>query len=198
MSEEKHVLIGGVGHPYLRDISVGPTLVPVLKEMEWTAGVEIYDIHFGPIHAVQWLEEKPGYYKRVVFLSGVARGRKAGAVYLYRWDGALPEADEIQQRICEAVTGIIGLDNLLIIGGYFRVWPAEVAVVEVEPCEEEFGAAFSDRVEAALPVVISAVRRGALQPLDDLPTSPFASRYTGDGVDEAVKEALSGTVEAQG
>ncbi len=169
MTETGHVLIGGVGHPFLRDTSVGPTLVPMLKSMEWPDGVEIFDIHFGPIHAVQWLQEKPGYYSRVLFLAGVKRDREPGSVYAYRWDGVLPDAEEIQERVCEAVTGIIGLDNLLIIGGYFGVWPKDVVVIEIEPQDEEFGPELSRPVEAVVPTVLAMARRLALEPLDGLP-----------------------------
>ena len=176
MTEKGRVLIGGVGHPFLRDISIGPYLVPKLKEMSWPGEpgtVEVHDLHFGPIHVVQWLEEKPGLYSRVVLISAVNRGREPGGVYAYRWNGALPGAEEIHERICEAVTGIIGLDNLLIIGTHFGVWPDEVAVVEVEPCEEEFGAELSEPVSAAVPTIIEMVRELALGTLDDLPGGPF-------------------------
>ncbi len=173
------IMIAGVGHPYLRDTSVGPMLVPRLKEMEWPDGVEIYDLHFGPIHVVQWLEEKPGHFDRVILVAGVARGREPGSINVYRWDGALPCAEEIQQRVCEAVTGIIGLDNLLIIGGHFGVWPAQVEVIEVEPQDEEFGAELSAPVAAAVPLVLEVVRRLALAPLDDLPVGS-AGAYVGD------------------
>ena len=190
-------MIAGVGHPYLRDTSIGPVLVPRLKEMEWPDGIEIYDLHFGPIHVVQWLEEKPGYFGRVVFLSGVARGHKPGSVNVYRWDGALPGAEEIQQRICEAVTGIIGLDNLLIIGGHFGVWPDQVGVIEVEPLDEEFGAELSGPVEAAVPMVLGAVRRLALEPLDDLHMAPIAGIPTHASVVGSLSSGISNILEAQ-
>lgn len=173
MTESNRVLIAGVGHPYLRDISVGPVLVPRLKEMDWPNGTEIHDLHFGPIHVVQWLEEKPGYFSRVVLLSAIRRGREPGAVYTYRWDGSLPDTEEIQQRVGEAVTGIIDVDNLLIIGGYFGIWPDEVAVVEVEPCEEAFGEEFSEPVQASIPFVIQSVGEAALGSLDQLSADPF-------------------------
>lgn len=176
MADSRNILIAGVGHPYLRDTSVGPVLVPRLKEIGWPPGVEIIDLHFGPIHVVQWLEEKPGFYERVVLLSAVNRGRVPGTVYAYRWDQVLPDAAEIHERVCEAVTGIIGLDNLLIIGGHFGVWPDETLVVEVEPRDEEFGDAFSEPVQAAIPLVIRAVRRLALEPAVDISNSPYNSQ----------------------
>lgn len=199
MTDGEHILIGCVGHPFLRDTSVGPTLVPALKDMDWPDGVEIYDIHFGPIHAVQWLEETPGYFNRVVFLSAVKRDREPGSVCLYRWDHALPDATEIHERVCEAVTGIIGLENLLIIGGHFRVWPAEVAVVEVEPCDEEFGAELSEPVQAAVPFLLDAVRKLALEPLDGLSANPFDVWFKADvaGYCTVGSGAIDDKVEAQ-
>lgn len=183
MTSGRNVFIGGVGHPYLRDISVGPVLVPALKAMEWPEGTEIHDLHFGPIHVVQWLEEKPGHFGRVVLLSAVKRGREPGGVYAYRWDGALPEAEEIQQRVAEAVTGIIDIDNLLIIGGYFGIWPGEVAVVEVEPLHEEFGEEFSEPVQDAIPLVIATVRAATLGSLDRWTTDPFRMQPALDAVE---------------
>ena len=176
------VLIGGVGHPYLRDISVGPLLVPTLANQFSVLGteypVDIHDLHFGPIHVVQWLQEKPGCYSRVILISAANRGREPGAVYAYRWGGELPGAGEIHERVCEAVTGIIGIDNLLIIGSYFGVWPEEVAVVEVEPCEEEFGAELSAPVRAAVPRIVELVRDLALAPWLTPGTLPFDYEIT--------------------
>jgi hydrogenase maturation protease len=175
MTEQRRVLVGGVGHPFLRDVSVGPALVPRLKEVEWPGGVEVevHDLHFGPIHVVQWLEEKPGYFGRVVLLSAAGRGREPGAVYAYTWNGALPCPEEIHERVCEAVTGIIGIDNLLIIGSHFDIWPEQVVVVEVEPCEEEFGADLSAPVSAVATQIVELVRGLALGPLDGLSGDPL-------------------------
>ena len=156
------VLIAGVGYHNLRDLSVGPVLVPVLRRLNWPEGVEIEDLHFGPIHVVQWLEERPGHFDRMVFVAAVERGREPGRVYRYRWNGILPDADEIQQRVCEVVTGVISLDNLLIIGQYFGVLPLDVSVVEVESEDTGWGEGFTPRVEAALDEVIETVRRVAM------------------------------------
>jgi hydrogenase maturation protease len=156
------ILIAGVGYHHLRDLSVGPELVPRLRQLDWPEGIEIEDLSFGPIAVVQWLEEKPGYYERMVFVSSVERMRRRGSIHLYRWPGLLPEAAEIQERIGEAVMGVISLDNLLIIGQHFQVLPAEVMVVEVEPEDTGWGLGFTPCVEAALEEVIETVRRAAL------------------------------------
>lgn len=156
------VLIGGIGYQHMRDLSVGPDLIPTLSALPWTVDVEAIHIHFGPIHMVQWLEERPGYYDRMVFLGSVAREREPGRVYAYRWDGVLPDADEIQQRVTEAVTGIIHLDNALIIGQYFRVLAPDVVVVEIEPEDTGWGDGYSPIVERVLNEVIETVRQVVL------------------------------------
>lgn len=172
MTERRRIFIAGIGYTYLRDFSVGPVLVPELQKLDWPPGVEIDDLGpGGPIAAVHRFREAPPY-ERVIFFGTVRRGRRPGGVYCYRWDGRLPPPDEIQRCVTEAVTGIISLDNMLIIGGYFAVWPATVIVVEVEPMEEEWGAEFSPLVQAAIPTVITTLRRVALGPVEELSTHP--------------------------
>lgn len=156
------VMIAGVGYPNLRDLSIGPVLIPRLRDMAWPAEVEVDDWSFGPIAVMQRLEEQPGYYDRIVFLTAVSRGREPGAVTSFRWDGVLPDPEEIQERVGEAVMGIISLDNLLIICQHFGVFPDDVRIVEIEPDSSDFGLDFTPCVEASLDEVFAAVRRAAL------------------------------------
>ena len=157
------VLIAGIGYQNLRDLSIGPMLVPKLKQLDWPADVEIDDLSFGPIAVVQRFQDRPGYYDRIVFLSGVQRGREPGKIYTYLWLGELPDADEIQQRVGEAVTGVISLDNLLIISQYFGVLPDDVRVIEIEPEDTNYGLEFTPRVAAILDEVVEMVRQAALE-----------------------------------
>ncbi len=152
------VLIGGIGYQHMRDLSVGPDLIPTLSSLPWTVEVEAIHLHFSPIHMMQWLEERPGYYDRMVFLGSVERERERGQVYTYRWDGVLPDAEEIQQRVTEAVTGIIHLDNVLIIGHYFGVLAPEVIVVEIEPQDTGWGDGYSPVVDRVLSEAIATVQ----------------------------------------
>jgi hydrogenase maturation protease len=160
------VLIGGVGYQNMRDLSVGPDVMPALSSLDWTIETEIVHLHFGPIHVVQWLEERPGYFDRMVFVASVARGRQPGSVYCNRWPGTLPGAEEIQQRIGEAVMGVIDLDNLLIVTQHFGVLPTDVIVVEIEPEDTGWGVGYTPRVEAALDEVIRTVQRVATEGFD--------------------------------
>ncbi|MCG3207698.1 MAG: hypothetical protein FOGNACKC_01298 [Anaerolineae bacterium] len=169
------ILIGTVGYHNLRDYSIGPKLLPCLQQLDWPAGVDVEEMNWGPIAIVQRFETLAQPYHRVVFLSAFEYGRPPGTVTLRRWRGGLPDAREIQDRVSEAVTGVISLDNLLIVGEHFGVWPAEVLVVDVEPGPQEAGDSFTPAVEAALPTVIEAVRRAALEPLAAL--QPLADLY---------------------
>src|SRR5947209_16518174 len=165
MSEMKPVFIGGVGYTNLRDLSIGPVLVQKLQQLDWPAGVEVDDLSLGgPIAAVHRFREAVPY-ERVVLFGGVGRSRQPGQVYCYRWDGCLPDRDEIQARVAEAVTGVISLDNLLIIGGFFSIWPPHVVVVEVEPRDEDWGLEFSEPILAAIDPLIRAVRWASLAEL---------------------------------
>jgi hydrogenase maturation protease len=156
-------VVGGVGYHNMRDLSLGPVLTAELAEMAWPPHVHIdADFSFGPIAIVQRFHSEPDLCERIVLFAAVSRGRSPGSVTSYRWSGRLPPAAEIQARIGEAVTGVVSLDNLLIIGEQFNIWPAELFVVEVEPADEGWGPGFSPVVKGVLDEVVTAVRRAAL------------------------------------
>lgn len=149
------VLVGGVGYRFLRDGSLGPYLADRLGE-DAADGVEVEDVSYHPVGLSQNLQERPPY-DRVVLVAAVQRGRAPGTIEAYRWDGALPPAKEIQDRVAEAVTGVISLDNLLVVCGTLGGFPEDVRVVEVEPADEDWGEDFSPEIERRLPEIVEAV-----------------------------------------
>lgn len=151
------VLIGGVGYRNLRDLSLGPVLADRLTHDSWPEGIEIEDLSYGPIGVMHNLDDRPPY-DRLILFAGVKRGREPGRVFSYRWGHRLPPADEIQARVAEAVTGVISLDNLLIILEHFGKLPKDVVVVEVEAVEEGWGEDFTPPVQAAMPSLIAEIR----------------------------------------
>ncbi len=67
--------------------------------------------------------------------------------------------------VFEAVTGVIGLDNLLVIGAHFGVWPKELLTVEAQ-----FGeSTLSDLVLAEIEVDRAA---GAMAIIGEKPLTP--------------------------
>jgi hypothetical protein len=113
----------------------------------------------------------------------VVRGREPGTVTAYVWNRELPDAARIQRAVEDAVTGVIYLDNTLIVLGWSGHVPADcdVVVVEVEPQEEAFGEELSPvlalRYERIVERVValasdaSAVAELACEPLGGV-TSP--------------------------
>ena len=154
-------LVGGIGYRNLRDHSAAFAVLDMLEHDDLGDHVLLEDTSYNPIALGQWLEDEPPYrrFDRVVFVSAVSRaGRQPGDVVTYRWSGKLPPDLAVQQAVTEAVTGIIALDNTLVIGTYFKTLPASVSVVEIEPQEHEFGAELSPAVAAAIPRACDAIR----------------------------------------
>ena len=154
-------LIGGIGYRNLRDHSVAFTVLECLERERLGDHVLVEDTSYNPIALGQWLESEPvdRRFEQIVFVAAVNRaGRRPGEVVTYRWQGALPPAAAIQRAVSEAVTGIIALDNTLVIGSYFKHFPGTVTVVEIEPLAHEFGSDLTPEVAAAVPRACDAIR----------------------------------------
>lgn len=154
------VLVGGVGYPDLCDYSIGILVQEHLSTRDAPAHVVVEDLSYNPIAIIQRLNDEPGddRFARAVFVSAVKRGESpAGAVRCYRWDRVLPSDEEIQRAVTDGVTGIIAVENTLVIAEYFRALPDEVIVVEVEPETHEFGADLSPAVSDAFETICDLV-----------------------------------------
>lgn len=156
-------LVGGVGYHDLRDFSVGPHLSRTLSGQEWPDPVVVEDLSYNPVKVVHRLQGEDPPFQRWVVAGSARRGRTPGSVSAYRWDGGLPDDEEVQARVAEAVTGVVGLDNLLIVVAALEAAPPEVYVVEVEPDVEEMGNEFTARVEEATERAAELVRELALR-----------------------------------
>jgi hypothetical protein len=156
-------VIGGVGYRNLRDHSLGIIMSDELEYAATPPSLLVEDLCYGPVAVGQWLldEARESPVTRIVFVTAVARedGRLPGTISAYRWNHALPSEDLIQQAVVDAVTGVIFLDNTLIVTEWMQALPAEIFVVEVEPLEHAFGDEMSAAVAAAYPVARSLVMR---------------------------------------
>ncbi len=142
--------VGGVGYFHLRDYSVGPIVVDRLQRRarteSWPDEIEVGDLSYDPVKIVHWLDAEEPPFDRLLLISAAARGREPGEVTPYRWDQTLPDSEKVQARVAEAVTGVIDLDNLLVVLGALGTPPADVYVVEVEPALEAMGDELSPAV----------------------------------------------------
>jgi hydrogenase maturation protease len=172
------VVVAGVGYRNLRDHSAGVEAADRLAARAWSGDVVVEDLSYNPIAVVQRLEDEPPdrRFERAIVIGAVARdGRRPGTVTAYRWDGVLPGDAEVQRAVTEAVTGVIALDNTLVVTGHFGALPDDVVVIEVEPLRHEFGDEFSEPVARALDDVCALAAR--LATADDtaalLPRAPL-------------------------
>ena len=151
------VLVGGIGYRNLRDMSLGPLLIDRLQQTSWRDGVDVEDLSYGPIGIMHSLDERPAY-DRMVLVAGSKRGRNPGDLSVYQWSHQLPDEDEIHQRVTEAATGVIDLENFLIVATYFRKLPKDVVIIEVEAADDTFGESMTPLIETRIPDVIDEVR----------------------------------------
>ncbi len=162
-SEIGKVLVSGIGYSNMSDMSFGRVLYGKMAEMIWPDHVHIEDLNFGPVMIYQWLEESPVKYDKLVLVSAANRGREPGTLEVYAWDGKLPDEAGIQACIGEAITGVISLENLLIVCKHFGVLPEDVTIVEIEPQDTEYGLEFSPVVAAKVGEAIELVRNEAMR-----------------------------------
>lgn len=146
------VLIAGVGHPNLKDLSFGQIFLEHLRQREWPETVDLENLSFGAIAVLQWFQDSPGKYAKVLFVSAVEReGREPGTINVYKYDFPPLDEEVVQGCVAESVTGIIGLDNLLAILHYFQALPPDVEIFEIEPVQSDIGFECSPEIAGRFP-----------------------------------------------
>ncbi|HYX44447.1 MAG TPA: hypothetical protein VE760_05335, partial [Acidimicrobiales bacterium] len=76
----------------------------------------------------------------------------------YGLDLTPPAEKDVADRLGEAVGGIIDLDHTLAVVRYWKGFPADTVVIEVEPGDRAFGLGFSAEVEAQVDAILAMVR----------------------------------------
>jgi hypothetical protein len=155
----------------LRNHSVGPILLPDIRQIDWPDAVVVEEMNWGPIAIVQYFQTLQTPFDRVVFLVAIERpNRKIGDIDIFQWKGGLPSETQIQACVGDAATGVISVENLLIIGEYFKIWPKELYLVDVEPGPESAGEHLTESVRRKVPEVLKTLRKIVLNgiPSEDL------------------------------
>jgi hypothetical protein len=97
-------------------------------------------------------------YTRVIFLTAESRGREPGTLHVYRYRSGAEKPQRVQQYMTEAGGGVVAIDPLLSIAGYFKTLPRETWVLELEPCAKEWGDPESEVIETLFPNVLDQIR----------------------------------------
>ncbi len=185
------VVIGIVGYyQFIRGYPLGPELMTRLRAEPWPDGVDIREMNWGPIAIVQDFQSKAEKVDRVVLVGAVDRNLPQGTVTCRRWAGGVLETLEVQRRVFEAVTGVISLDNLLIIGAHFGVWPGEMITVEAQFSENSL----SDLVLAEIEVDREA---GQMAVIGERPLTPGNDRIV-NRIVELTRRAALGSAQTLG
>lgn len=135
------VLVGIVGYtPVLDAYPLGPKLMAALQARLAGQDVAVENMSWGPIHVVQQFQDEGAVRPRRLVLVGAASVSVVpGRVRAFRWMGGSLPAQAMQERVYEAVTGIVDIENTLMIGTHFGIWPDEAYTVEVELAADTFG-----------------------------------------------------------
>jgi hypothetical protein len=142
-----HVVVGIVGYyGFVRGYPLGPELLARLHALELPQGVEIREMNWGPVAIVQDFQAQASRPDRVVLVGPRDGGLLQGTVSVRRWVGGALDLDAVQRRMFEAVTGIVSLDNLLVIGSHFGIWPDETYTVELQWPESGLGDLVLDEI----------------------------------------------------
>lgn len=168
MESNKKTLIGTVGYHILGNHSMPPMLFQDLQNLSLPDHIKVDELNWGPVAVVQMFEAENPPFEKVIILCAVERkGRVIGQIDVFKWMGKLPDEEQIQACVGDAATGVISVENLLVIGEYFKVWKDEVYLVDVEPGPEVAGEQWTQEMQDAIPDIISTIKRLALGGVDD-------------------------------
>ena len=140
--DKKNVTVGIVGFSAVVDkYPLGPKLMEELKAaLTEDDCYSVENFTWSPVHVVQRYQggEMP-IPDRIVLVGLASKSRDPGKVMAYRWLGGEQDPLHLQDRIYEAVTGIVDLENTLMIGSHFGIWPSECFSVELDLQPDTFG-----------------------------------------------------------
>ena len=155
--ESARVLVGGIGLPWLRDLDFGTQFVRRVEDLDWPQDVIVEDLSYAAhrvLHRIQELRPE-----KVVLVGAMPRDvDPPGTIRRYVLDLTPPAKEEVADRLGEAVGGIIDLDHTLAVVRYWKGFPPDTVVIEVEPGDRAFGLGFSAEVEAQVDAILAMVR----------------------------------------
>jgi len=151
------VLVGGIGLPWLRDLDFGTQFLKRIDDVEWPEGVVLEDLSYSAHRVLHTLQDfRPD---KVVLVGAMPRDiDPPGTVRRYQLDLTPPDDEEVADRLGEAVGGIIDLDHTLAVVRYWKGFPPNTVVIEVEPGDRAFGLGFSDEVESIVDTVLEMIQ----------------------------------------
>ena len=151
------VLVGGIGLPWLRDLDFGTQFLKRIADEDWPDDVVLEDLSYSAHRVLHTLQDiRP---EKVVLVGAMPRDvDPPGTIRRYQLDLTPPDDEEVADRLGEAVGGIIDLDHTLAVVRYWKGFPTDTVVIEVEPGDRAFGLGFSEEVEAVVDTVLEMIQ----------------------------------------
>ncbi len=151
------VLVGGIGLPWLRDLDFGTQFLKRIRDEDWPDDVALEDLSYSAHRVLHTLQDvKP---QKVVLVGAMPRDvDPPGTIRRYQLDLTPPGDEEVADRLGEAVGGIIDLDHTLAVVRYWKGFPPDTVVIEVEPGDRAFGLGFSEEVESVVDTVLAMIQ----------------------------------------
>ncbi len=149
-------LIAGVGHRFWQDFSAGPIWADRMAELQWPESVEVSDFSFGAVAMMQNLQDVT--WEKIIFLTAEARDRLPGTLDVYRYQSGEETPQRVQDYVGEAGGGVVAIDPLLSIAGYFGVLPFHTWVIELEPRPRAWNDPDDRCLDEMFPHVLERVR----------------------------------------
>ena len=140
--KDPRITVGIVGYSAVVDsYPLGPRLMTELEAVFLDhPNITVENFTWSPVHIIQRFQDgeldRPD---RIVLVGLAAESRAPGKVSTFCWLGGHQDEAKVQERVYEAVTGIVDLENTLMIGSYFKVWPDECLTVEADIAPDTFG-----------------------------------------------------------
>ncbi|MDQ3980606.1 MAG: hydrogenase maturation protease, partial [Actinomycetota bacterium] len=153
----RRVLVGGIGLPWLRDLDFGTQFIRRIEGETWPEGVTVEDLSYSAHRVLHRLQELRPH--KVVLVGAMPRDvDPPGTIRRYTLDLTPPSDEDVTERLGEAIGGVIDLDHTLAIVRYWKGFPPDTVVIEVEPGDRAFGLGFSDEIEASVDKVLALIR----------------------------------------
>ena len=161
-SQNKRLLILGVGNLLLSDEGVGVHVAQKMMEIDFPPEVQIMEggtDGFGLMHVLLKAD-------RVILVDAVKGGGPPGSIYRFEVEDCPPFPDIFKTSVHQiSILEVINLSGL--IGPTPRT-----TVIGVEPKCLEMGMELSPQIEATIPKVIQLVREEVAASLGSLPEKP--------------------------
>ena len=148
MTDQKNILILGIGNLLLKDEGVGVHVVERLKAMPLPENVEVLDGAAGGLDLLYYI----GSRKKLIVIDAVNAGERPGTLYRLTEENLEAKPKTFFSSLHE-----IDFLDALDMAGTMGIKPGETVVIGIEPGDISEGIGLSPEIEECIPEIIKLV-----------------------------------------